>query len=500
MRVFILLSILGTSLIYCEGSHNASADGVDNSTKSTTRIHRTFEPDRYRKHLNAHESLLHRFLFPERMHDNVKKSPLVPFVKDLTDGHENETGKNPRNVILVLLEGAESYDQWLKFKDNATLLTEGVLQKCSKQVSLRNVSESGKVNCEWKQMLKDGINDLLLWARQTKHMSIGTVSGGNFTLPSVFHFENPPLLPPKIFNKPQEIPLSFLEPSTKLDNYSVNNSPANANHSGVGIPLTFNPYSTEGEVNEEPWDFLDVVSRIRFAVFRTFLDSLHGAFGRNDGDTPQSGIFTDKFPKHSSGIVDIVANTLQDLQTIPSESGYLLIAVATSQELFEISELLRRMTSINDTLVILTALQNNDDRGIPVFTSGPGSTLINKTHTIYDIPKVIKWTLENAREIHQDRPPLSLSLHDTPRRRVARSDDEDETVDEMNVEENPPEISSETSSSEGNTETECTSSEGTTTDFVPEPRSDSASCAVGLHGKILDSFGFAYLIISILKS
>ncbi|XP_063979890.1 uncharacterized protein LOC135163916 isoform X1 [Diachasmimorpha longicaudata] len=445
MRIFIVLSILISSLVHCEGDHNASADGIDNSTKSAAKIHRNVERERYRKHVNAHESLLHHLLFPAKPHEDVKKPPIVPYVKDLSDIHENQTEKTPRNVILVLLEGVESYDQWLKFKDNATLLTEGVLQKCSEQVSLGNVSGSRKINCEWKEMLKDSINDLLLWARQTKHMSIGTISGGNFTLPSVFHFENSAFPPPKIFNnKPEKIPLRFPEPSTKSDNYSVDNSPANVNQSRVGIPLTFNPYSTEGEVNEEPWDFLDLISRIRFTVFQTFLDSLHGTFGVNDGEGPPSGIFPDKFPKHSSGVTDIVANTLRDLETIPSENGYLLIAVATSQELIEISELLRQTMSANETLLILTALPGNDDRVIPLFTSGPGSGVINKTRALYDIPKVIKSTLENPREIHQNRPPLALSPYETPKRRVARSDDEDEMSE--TVDENPPEISSETSS------------------------------------------------------
>ncbi|XP_011296910.1 uncharacterized protein [Fopius arisanus] len=450
MKVFIILSILGSCLAYCQGNDNSST--IEDSTKSTHHPDGILHPDKSKGPLTTHDPLLHRLIFPKRIHEDVNKSPVTLLPQDLTDVHGNKSVKNPRNVIFVMLEGAEGDDQWRKFKDNSTFFTEGVLQKCFIHVASRNISGAENVNCDWKKILGDGINDLMMWARQIKQMNIGTVSGGNFTLPSVLTLENPSIFRPKIFNEnPQdtEIPLSFLDSEPKLDNYpvnyTVNNFPGNVNQSTVGIPLAVNPYSIGGEMNGEPWDFLDMIAKIRFAIFKTFLDSLHGESGGSDGVPPLSGS-SDKFLRHSGGVVDIIANTLGDLQTIPSERGYLLIVVATSQELPEISELLRRKTSVNDTLLILTALENSKG-GVPFLSSGPGASLISSTKLISDIPKIIKWTLESA-ECRQNRHQLALLRHGIPRGRVARSDDDDETLesDEMNPEEAPSEAAPETSS------------------------------------------------------
>lgn len=85
------------------------------------------------------------------------------------------------------------------------------------------------------------------------------------------------------------------------------------------------------------WDIFDVFSKIGMAFFRSLLESL----GRNDGAYEDEFLSRGMYPLKPTA-TDSIGGTIKELKSIPTDRGYMLIAVAPRSELANAVDLLQR--------------------------------------------------------------------------------------------------------------------------------------------------------------
>lgn len=92
-----------------------------------------------------------------------------------------------------------------------------------------------------------------------------------------------------------------------------------------------------------------MLSRLREAFFRTLLKSLSGSTTEQEDEQKRRSFS----PRGSSNFRELAARTLEELNSMPNERGYVLVATTGIHELTDALELLRLYVSVYDIHVML---------------------------------------------------------------------------------------------------------------------------------------------------
>lgn len=84
------------------------------------------------------------------------------------------------------------------------------------------------------------------------------------------------------------------------------------------------------------WDFFDVLSKIRMALFHSLIELLH----RNDGGFKDDFLSRKSFSFKSS-TANLIENTIRELKSVSNNKGYMLIAAAPKSEAAAVIDLLQ---------------------------------------------------------------------------------------------------------------------------------------------------------------
>nr|XP_031838864.1 uncharacterized protein LOC116429731 [Nomia melanderi] len=321
-----------------------------------------------------------------------------------------ESMEKDTNVILLLVAESGRTDLWKDFKATHSFPVEGFLQSChstkieGERFSLGDalISDNKDTECNCDHYLKSNVAALLMWARDVKGMATGTLLNSNFTIPSLFGYEEPPSVPE----------LDELDGNTKLnvrkakseirpDWYLIDlGKPANRASS-----MMFAPNIREDD--DSAWNVFDMFSRIRMALFRSLLESLGG----NAGASEDPGTFG-RSHRMPSNLADIV----RELKSIQNQKGFILVAATPASELNSVMETLQREVS-EDVLVAITGVCTHDAKPIPFFASGPGAKMLHVAITVWDLPTTIRNILAtgckdpSCRVRQHELAPLSIAEH-----------------------------------------------------------------------------------------
>ncbi|XP_076634435.1 uncharacterized protein LOC143348279 isoform X2 [Colletes latitarsis] len=303
---------------------------------------------------------------------------------------------NPRNVVLLLIfeSGRDQENLWKDFKASHSFPVEGFVQSChntdteATRFSLDSTLVSGNKDkeCDCEHFLRSNIAALLFWARDVKGMTTGTLSNANFTMPSVFGYEESVDVAKELdeTDEKQRHLIDFGKPTMKHDSLA----PAQQKRFDV--------------MDDPAWNAFDVFSRIRIALFRSMLESLGGNVGTTDEMIIPS--------RRSHPLPSNLGDVLTELKSLPNEKGFVLVAAAPATELNSAFELLQRELS-QDTLLVVAGTCKQDAKPIPLFAQGPAAKLLYEATTICDLPTVIKNIMRVRRLDDVPLPILHPNVH-----------------------------------------------------------------------------------------
>ncbi|KYN01698.1 hypothetical protein ALC62_07527 [Cyphomyrmex costatus] len=307
---------------------------------------------------------------------------------DASDSSEENANAiiTPRNIILLLIDerGREKKDgnSWKDYKERLPFAIEGFLQNChnkteSANFSMGNASTSEKkekgCNCE---RILSNIEQLLFWARHTRGMTTGAVSGSNFSVPFFPRYE---------FNSNKSNAQLELRKSKRDSNDGWQVIDLSDRTSSVS-PLITEESKTEGDMNyDTTWDIFDVLSKIRMAFFRSLLESLH----KNDG------VVKNEFPSRKQFFLqptatNLIEKTIKEMKSMPNDKGYMLIAAVPGSEGAAAVDLLQREASLKNTLLIVTQICIDDQIPVSFAAQGPNSQIFREARVIDELPILIK--------------------------------------------------------------------------------------------------------------
>ncbi|XP_043264974.1 uncharacterized protein LOC122404802 isoform X2 [Colletes gigas] len=300
---------------------------------------------------------------------------------------------NPRNIVLLLIfeSGQDQENLWKDFKASHSFPVEGLIQSChnsdteATRFSLDSTLVSGNKDkeCNCEHFLRSNIAALLFWARDIKGMTTGTLSNVNFTMPSVFGYEESVDVTKELdeTDEKQRHLIDFGKPTTKHDSLAL-------------------AQQKRFDVMDDPtWNAFDVFSRIRIALFRSMLESL--------GGTADETIIPSR---RSHPLPSNLGDVVTELKSLPNEKGFILVAAAPATELNSAFELLQRELS-QDTLLVVTGTCKQDSKPIPLFAQGPAAKLLYEATTICDLPTIIKNIMRVRRLDDVQLPILHLNVH-----------------------------------------------------------------------------------------
>ncbi|XP_017766278.1 PREDICTED: uncharacterized protein LOC108555233 [Eufriesea mexicana] len=322
----------------------------------------------------------------------------------------------PKNVIMIIAEaGQDQKDFWKNFKASHLFHVVGTLQGCDNgaaeksRFSLDSAFTSGskdkKRECE--HFLRSNIASLLLWARDVKGMSIGTLSNTNFTIPSLFGFEESVGLA-KEFEDMDENNMKLEVHKPKPEIYSDWHVIDLAKPTGHAPSLM--PASNIQEDDEAAWNVFNMFSKIRLVLFRSLLESLSGNVAATEDPIPSR-----KSHLLRSNLVDMMT----ELKSVENEKGFILVAMVPTSELNSAFELLQREMS-QGTLLVVIITCSHDDKPVPFFAQGPSARMLHETTMIWDVPNVIRQVIAsgcqdaNCRARRHVFPPLITQSKDDP--------------------------------------------------------------------------------------
>ncbi|KAK1118869.1 hypothetical protein K0M31_014640 [Melipona bicolor] len=297
----------------------------------------------------------------------------VDFVKEMTI---ETVSPLPKNVILIIVEsGQDQEDFWKNFKTTNVFSVEGVLQSCNNaqkdkaRFSLDNAQiRDKKHNCE--HLLRSNIATLLLWTRDVKGMTTGTLSNANFTIPSLFGFEELAGLSREFYETDEK----NMKPEVRSDWHVIDlGKPTNHVSSLMAAQNT-------REDDEAAWNVFDMFSKVRLVLFRSLLESLGRRIASSNNATPSRKSHLLRF-----NLLDM----LEKLRSDENEKGFVLVVSVLASELESPLEFLQHKESQVTLLVVIEACPH-DGKPVPFVAQGPSAKLLREATTIWDVPTAIR--------------------------------------------------------------------------------------------------------------
>ncbi|XP_033299869.1 uncharacterized protein LOC117205514 [Bombus bifarius] len=329
--------------------------------------------------------------------ENIESDTRFPKTKDANFvkeavAMETISSSPPRNIVVIIADpGQNQEDFWKSFKASRLFSVEGMLQSCNNiqadkaRFSLGDALIPGnrdkKHDCE--HFLRSNIATLLLWTRDVKGMTTGTLSNANFTIPSLFGFEESVGFS-RDFDEIDEINMKpevrKAKPEIRGDWHVID----------LGKPIDrvppLMPPQNAREDDEAAWNVFDMFSKIRLVLFRSLLESL----GRNVAAS-EDPISSRKSHLLRSNFVDMV----EELKSVENEKGFILVASLSASELDSALEFLQREAS-QDTLLVVIGACPHDGKPVPFFAQGPSAKMIREAITIWDVPTAVKHVIANG--------------------------------------------------------------------------------------------------------
>ncbi|XP_034183446.2 uncharacterized protein LOC117605821 isoform X1 [Osmia lignaria lignaria] len=318
------------------------------------------------------------------------------FAKIVKDTRANSVKDNPmtdsgtsapRNVVLVLAEtGQGSDDFWKNFRSSHSFSIDGLLQNCDStdintaRFSLESALISGNKDkkCDCERFLGSNIVALLLWARDTKGMTTASLSNANFTIPTLFEYEESVTIQ-RESDEPDENSMKLEIRKIKPEVHGDWNAVDLGKPIHRASPLIPSSNNREDGRDETMWDVFDMFSKIRLALFRSLLESLGGNIA-----TPDESISSyNPYIRRAT-----LANIIGKLKSVESEKGFILAVTVPANELNSVMELLQREVS-EETLLVVTGVCSQDNKLVPFFAQGPADKVLRETKIIWDLPMTI---------------------------------------------------------------------------------------------------------------
>ncbi|OXU19232.1 hypothetical protein TSAR_001017 [Trichomalopsis sarcophagae] len=289
------------------------------------------------------------------------------------------SGKNePLNVILLLIDGLDDAEEDLKMHlENPDYFpTQGFLLSCPEKPNTEPEAfyfAERSMNCDCEDLLRSNIVALLSWAQHEREMSTSAL----YEMPTVYSRRIETDSPVQVRRVDRQRKASKT-PSSRTE-------PRKSRHAGKDKRSS--SLHEEGHVS-------GVLSRLREAFFRTLLKSL----GSSEQDEQKRRSFP---PRGYSNFRELAARTLEELNSMPNERGYVLLATSAASELPGALELLRLYVSPLNTLVIVTSPCPRDKFSlVPFFARGPHSEDIIEANpsSLQEIPSVIRGIISRSHE------------------------------------------------------------------------------------------------------
>ncbi|XP_076643619.1 uncharacterized protein LOC143353918 isoform X1 [Halictus rubicundus] len=398
-----------------ETEQKVTVDHVLNGKTPVTSLDKVLQPSDTKKSTQFTEQTISQ--------DTDRDRRYVVLENVENDGHSTETVKDaaineettitdtvvasPRNVILLLVAESDPdrKDLWKDFRASHSFPVEGHLQSCHNTkieaswfpLDKAMVSGNKDKECDCEHYLRSNVATLLLWARDVKGMTTGTLFNSNFTIPSLFGYEEPANVPGELDELDENMKLNIhkAKPEIRSDWYMIDLGKP-INHASA---LPFVPINREEETEDPAWNVFDMFSRVRMALFRSLLEAL----GRNVADSEAPIPFGRSHPSSSN-----FAAIVSELKSIQNQKGFVLVAATPSSELSSAMATLQREVS-QDVLVVVAGVCTHDTKPIPFFAKGPAAKMLHEAITIWDLPTTIRNIIANG---YQD-PSCRIRRHDT---------------------------------------------------------------------------------------
>ncbi|XP_029666417.1 uncharacterized protein LOC115237484 [Formica exsecta] len=355
---------------------------------------------------------------------------------DASDSSEENTNVAiiSRNVILLLIDERNEKEKgeenpWKDYKNRLPFAIEGFLQRCNNKIETNGtpldgalISENKEKDCDCERILRSNIGELLSWARQTRGMTTGAVSGSNFSIP---------FFPRYKFDVSNESNVKLELQENKHDfNDALQIIDLSDEAKSVPSLITADP-KTEAMNYDSTWDVFDVFSKIRMAIFQSLLESL----SRNRVTSEDDFSLHRSFPIKPT-VTNLIENTIKKLKSVPNHNGYMLVAVVPRSEGAAIVDLMQRETSPKDTLLVMMQICAGNKKSVPFVAQGPNNEILREVVTIEELPIIIKKAIASnfhgagcTNRKRRDIPivshlPIEIFSQELPaRKRVARDKD-----------------------------------------------------------------------------
>ncbi|XP_054004543.1 uncharacterized protein LOC128890246 [Hylaeus anthracinus] len=350
---------------------------------------------------------------------------------------------SPQNVVLLLIadSGQNRENVWKDLKALHSFPVEGFVVSCyntdidATRFSLDDALVSGNKDkkCDCEHFLRSNIASLLFWARDVKGMTIGTLSNSNFTIPSMFGYEESVDISKELDETDENNAKSKIhkvKPESRSDWHVIDiGKPSNRVSS-----LAYKRNKREDGLGDPASNVFDMFSRIRIALFRSLLESFRGGVGAPDD-------FVNP-PRKSHPVPTNLVDVVTELKSLPNEKGFILVATVSPSELYLAWEFLQRELS-QDTLLVIAGVCKHDAKAIPFVAQGPASRMLHEATTIWDLPTIIRNTIPNScqdlrckirrhEDVQLPIAQLKIIPQDEFFRRVSRNAAEPEKVEQTN--------------------------------------------------------------------
>ncbi|XP_078049878.1 uncharacterized protein LOC144476617 isoform X2 [Augochlora pura] len=337
------------------------------------------------------------------------------------------TVSSPRNVILLLVEESDQdqKDLWKDFRMSHSFPVEGHLQSChnAKVEATRFfldkalIGGSMDTECDCERYLRSNVATLLLWARDVRGMTTGTLLNTNFTIPSLFRYEEPVSVPVEFDEMDENMKLNIRKAKSETHSDWI---AIDLGKPAIRVPAApFSPNNREDGSEDPAWNVFNMFSRIRTALFRSLLESL----GRNVASTEESNPYGRSHPLWSN-----LADIVNELKSIQNQNGFILVAATPASELNSALAILQPEMS-QDMLMVVAGLCSDDAKLIPFFANGPAARSLHEATSIWDLPRVIRTIIAGGcqgagcRVRRQDNnlPPVSQPLTASLKENVSKN-------------------------------------------------------------------------------
>ncbi|XP_076287578.1 uncharacterized protein LOC143212553 [Lasioglossum baleicum] len=394
-----------------ETEQKVTVDHFSNGRTPVTSLDKLLQPSDTKKSTQSAEQTISQDTERDRRYVEPRDIHFTETLKDATINEESTIAdtmvSSPRNAVLLLVAESDHdrKDLWEDIRAWHSFPVEGHLQSCHNTkietswfpLDKALVSGSKDTECDCEHYLRSNVATLLLWARDVKGMTTGTLFNSNFTIPSLFGYEEPASVPGVLDELDENMKLNIrkAKPEIHSDWYMIDlGKPVNHALSGSFVP------NNREEGTEDPaWNIFDMFSRVRMALFRSLLDAL----GKNVADSEEPIPFG-RFHPSSSNLEDIV----RELKSIQNRKGFVLVAATPASELNSAMATLQRELT-QDVLVVVAGVCTHDTKPIPFLAKGPAAKMLHEAVTIWDLPTTIRNILTNG---YQD-PSCRIRRQDT---------------------------------------------------------------------------------------